>query len=194
MSDATSTTRLTLWQDDIGSLEVDESYEIANLLVKSYNNSKYLTSPKSGYTIKKIDDIGAVDELNNAEVAAVSSFSQGLSCLSCNGNVDRYNGKIGGCTKCSLKVRLDKCTPSLSVKLLIDSGGKTSTLTAYLPMIQAITEDDTTHPHSIIIPALTRMLVYWSVNEDHPQLQILTAGLYVYSMHAVYTFVLRRVM
>ena len=42
VSDATSTTRLTLWQGDIDSLENDESYEIKNLMVKSYNNAKYL--------------------------------------------------------------------------------------------------------------------------------------------------------
>ena len=80
-----------------------------------------------GCTITKVDDIGAVEdelpsdmpnEYSDAEVAAVSSFSRGLTCLSCNGNIDHYNDRIGCCTKCSLKIRLDKCRYNLSVKLL----------------------------------------------------------------------------
>ena len=57
ISDATGTARLTLWQENIGKLDVDDSYEIKDLIVNSYNGTKYLTSPKSGCTITPLDDI-----------------------------------------------------------------------------------------------------------------------------------------
>ena len=69
ISDATGTARLTLWQENIGKLDVDDSYEIKDLIVNSYNGTKYLTSPKSGCTITPLDDIrcGAVEEKSEDE-------------------------------------------------------------------------------------------------------------------------------
>ena len=69
ISDGTGTARLTLWQENIGKLEVDNLYEIKDLIVNSYNGAKYLTSPKSGCTITSLDDIhvGAVEEESEDE-------------------------------------------------------------------------------------------------------------------------------
>ncbi len=40
LSDSTGTASITLWQDDIGKLEVAKSYHIQNLLIRFYNGSK----------------------------------------------------------------------------------------------------------------------------------------------------------
>ncbi len=57
VSDATGTARLTVWQDTINTLNVEESYKLDNLMVCSFDNQKYLTPPKSGSTITPHEDI-----------------------------------------------------------------------------------------------------------------------------------------
>ncbi len=117
LSDSTGTARITLWQDDIGKLEAEKSYHIQNLLVRSYDGSKYLTPPKSGSTITPKDDIGAVEEpedddkneLDEAEVIAVSYIAANKCCVSCKGKVDSLDDRIGRCMKCCTTQRLDKC-------------------------------------------------------------------------------------
>ena len=113
ISDGTGTARLTLWQENIGKLEVDNLYEIKDLIVNSYNGAKYLTSPKSGCTITSLDDIhvGAIEEesedepgknqLTDAEVAAVTNYTSAKVCISCKAKVDPTNDRIGHCMKCS---------------------------------------------------------------------------------------------
>lgn len=49
VSDATNTARPTLWQTDI--VEESKSYHTKDLIIKTYDDVKYLTPPKSGCTI-----------------------------------------------------------------------------------------------------------------------------------------------
>ncbi len=121
-------------------------------MVSSFDNKKYLTPPKSGCTITPHKDIGAVDdnpdedepnELDNAEVAAVSFIGSYSTCLSCSGKIDVVNNSIGHCGKCNTAQRLDKCPKPLSAKLLITAGDKSKYLHAFLPMIRRITKDET---------------------------------------------------
>ena len=100
ISDATGTARLTLWQDNIGKIEVDKvdnSCELKDLIVNSYSGTKYLAPPKSGFTITPLDDKGAVEEsddesvkneLTDAEVAAVMHYTSGKVCISCKGKIE----------------------------------------------------------------------------------------------------------
>ena len=139
---------MTLWQGDIGSLKVDESYQLKNLSVRSYMNQKYLSPVKSGFDFVAIEDIGTVMdkpaedenpyELKNVEVAAISHFNRGRVCIVCKGKVEPTNNRLGICCKCSATQRLDKCPLEISVKLLVGPQGSTRTLYAYLPMIQVI--------------------------------------------------------
>lgn len=109
VSDATGTARLTVWQDTINSLKVEESYKIEGLIVCSFSNQKYLTPPKPGCCITPQADIGAVEDepepvdpnsLAAAEVAAVSYIGTYRTCMSCSGKVEPVNDCIGRCTKC----------------------------------------------------------------------------------------------
>ena len=152
LADSTGTVRITLWQDDIGKLDVEQSYHIQNLLVRSYDGSKYLTPPKSGSTITPKDDIGAVEEpedeedkneLVDADVIAVPYIAANKICVSCKGKVDSLNEHIGRCTKCSTLQRLDKCSQQLSAKLIVGIQDRSLHLHAFLPMIRRITNDDT---------------------------------------------------
>ena len=153
VSDCTGTAKLMLWNQDMDKLEIGKSYELKNLTVGEFN-MKYLTLPKStGLDMVALEDIGAVKdipddvdnpyELKNAEVVAVSRFTRGSFCISCNGKVDPINARIGKCTRCSASQRLDKCKVNMSVNILVGPNGNTRSLYAYLPMIKAIMQNET---------------------------------------------------
>jgi ssDNA-binding replication factor A large subunit len=48
IGDSTGYIRLTVWQEDIDKLHNGHSYLLHNLVVKSFNGSKYLGTPKTG--------------------------------------------------------------------------------------------------------------------------------------------------
>jgi ssDNA-binding replication factor A large subunit len=79
IADATAAARLTLWESDVHSVREGRSYELSNLVVRSYLGDKYLSMPKEGAQIKEIDDIGDVHEDDEAEQYITESRSQ-LSC------------------------------------------------------------------------------------------------------------------
>ncbi|SMN02645.1 hypothetical protein SPONN_1545 [uncultured Candidatus Thioglobus sp.] len=152
ISDSTDTSKLTLWQESINSLQLAESYQIENLVVKSYNDVKFLSPSKYGYAALQLDDIGTVNEepmktitteLKNAEIAAVGKITKSITCLSCNGRVDTINEKIGCCTKCSMTLKLDKCKQKITIELFVTSDNETCTLYANLAAVHSITENDT---------------------------------------------------
>ena len=63
IADATGTTCLTLWQDNIGTLETGKSYKMEGLFPRIFNNVNYLTPPKSGSLFTPVADIGHVEEV-----------------------------------------------------------------------------------------------------------------------------------
>ena len=138
IADATGTAHLTLWQKDIGQMELHKSYLLQDVVIKSYNNTKYLTPPKSGCKIIPHDDIGSVQDepetennkMDEAEVCGISYIGCHSSCITCKGKMTPLNDKIGVCSKCKMSQRLDKCGKQLSAKLLVSAGGKFHTLVA----------------------------------------------------------------
>ena len=63
IADKSGTIRLTLWQNDINQMQVGKSYTLDYVTVKSFNNVKYLSSPRVGFTVTVVDDIGEVKPL-----------------------------------------------------------------------------------------------------------------------------------
>lgn len=160
IADSTGTARLTLWQENINKLEEKKSYELKNLIVRSFNQSKYLTLAKFEYGITCVEDITDVkeeldilhghteqNEIIAAEIVAVSNLMQCRSCTACQSRVDVVNERIGRCSnsRCSAIQRLDKCSKSMSANLLICCDGcmPQRNFKAFLPMIKAIADDDT---------------------------------------------------
>ena len=62
VADSMGTARLTLWQNDISTMKVDKSYLLQNVVVRPFDNAKYLTPPKCGCIISPCDDICQVQE------------------------------------------------------------------------------------------------------------------------------------
>lgn len=89
IADSTGTSRLTVWQSDVDSLTVGQSYIFNKVTVRSYDGLKYLSPLKLGWLHDECDDIGDVEETNdknevkNAVVAGVSYIGSHPSCISC---------------------------------------------------------------------------------------------------------------
>ena len=62
IADQSDNAILTLWEQDIGSLELAQSYSITKLLVRVSNGDHYLSKPAHGSTVQIIDDINNVQE------------------------------------------------------------------------------------------------------------------------------------
>ncbi len=58
IGDHTSTARVTLCEQHIGSLKDGSSYNLKNFVVREYASIKYLSMPREGWEILPIDDIG----------------------------------------------------------------------------------------------------------------------------------------
>lgn len=87
IADSGGTAKLTLWENEIGVLEIEHSYMFTNMMVSSYAEIKGLTYPKQGGKFEAIEDIGSVQaaedapktyRLSNAIVVAVCGF---LCCM-----------------------------------------------------------------------------------------------------------------
>ena len=145
--------KITLWQNDMQKLELGKSYMIEYATIKSFNNVKYLSTPKIGFNVTPIDDIGEVkqleddptnDRVENAIIFGVESIIHHKVCIKCQGNVDDLDGIIGTCCKCGMTQRMDRCTTELSARLFISAGPEAKEyMTAFKINMQKIMQDDT---------------------------------------------------
>ena len=151
VADATGHGRLTLWQTDRGKLDVNKSYSIKDIVVKSFSGSKYLTSLRSGSSFTLIDDIDSVEvepqvdqsmiTIADAEVAGVVHIY--ISCITCKSKIDINDGsKIAVCSSCSTSQRVNKSNQQLSAKLVVAKGPDTYQLFAFLPILKEIIQED----------------------------------------------------
>lgn len=157
VADHYGTAKLVLWEDKVDSLEENESYTLKNFVVREYKAKKYLSMPKEGWSVVKINDIGEVEdpesdsetttnkaEVNNAQIIAVPQLDRYKACLRCKARVEPVSPPLGICSKseCGLMQRYDLCTEQLSAKLLVmatTSPNKyTYTLNAFGKVIQQL--------------------------------------------------------
>lgn len=143
IADATSPARITLWESDIGSLEDGLSYRLTNIVVRSYQGTKYLSLPKNkdGVLIEEIKDIGDVAEddlpetantVEGVTVAGVLSLQNYLSCFVCKAKVQPVDDGMGKCTKCEMEQSSHLCLNKLNAHLLLNvPGGSYLTLNAF---------------------------------------------------------------
>ena len=90
IADQSDNAILTLWEEDIGSLELAQSYSITKLLVRVFNGDHYLSKPAHGSTVRIIDisnvqeDItdSVEPEVQGASVMAVKELKQYYACSS----------------------------------------------------------------------------------------------------------------
>ena len=132
VADHSQACRLVLWEELPNSVQVSKSYKITGATVKFYNGEKFLSTTENS-EITEIDDLKEVNENTidvrkneyfTAEIVGVISYKGFSSCISCASKVlDCCNG-IGECSKCGLKVRMDKCKKSAAAKVIIEGTTK----------------------------------------------------------------------
>ena len=60
MADSTEICKVTLWEENIGKFETDQSYTLQNFLVREFASTKSLSLARDGSDISSIPDIGEV--------------------------------------------------------------------------------------------------------------------------------------
>ena len=122
-----------MWEDDIDKLEIMKSYQLMGLIVKSFDQSKFLSPSRvpDEFTIIPVFDIGKVSRNSNletfttdlfdVEIIAVGNINVILTGVSCSGKIDTLNDFVGCCTKCSKMVKLNKCNDKLTAVLTVMS-------------------------------------------------------------------------
>ena len=98
--------------------------------------------------MEEAEDIGDVVESDEGEEAVggrvvkgeVLSVDEYTSCISCKGKVQGISEVVGECGRCGAKVRMEKCSKSVSVRFVVEGlQGNKWHLTAFGQEVQAIT-------------------------------------------------------
>ena len=147
IADLTAPARLTLWEDDIGTLQEFQSYKFHQMNVRCFKNEKYFTKPRDVATIEPIDDIGEVadDDLPNdsitisgVEVIGVQSLQCYSACIACNAKVNVVDDSMASCSKCEMFQPLQKCKEKISGRLYLQHGENYLNLSAFDDVLRDI--------------------------------------------------------
>ena len=89
VGDATGSTKF-LWEHDTGLVKEGTSYKMMRMMVKAYNECKFLSKPKEDAEISIISDIGHVEEGEPQDAAVIiglMSLDTFRQCFKCMGKV-----------------------------------------------------------------------------------------------------------
>jgi hypothetical protein len=154
IKDATGSATLTLWENDVGSLKVGDSYQFNRVVVRTFKNKTYLSLPPSGATIEPIDDLGDVSETDDsdegvdevllgAKIIGVHQLEHLYICLQCKkGKLSSQQGNIATCDLCNTTQELHSTKQTAKLFLEGDDITQHVTIRAYQDMLQAITGDN----------------------------------------------------
>ena len=132
--DTTSSVKVVLWQDYVNSLEVNKTYELQNLRIKTSGKERFLNTAKSEKFIFKettpfqhplvnVDEdfmkITSVTIL--CKVIGIQQIYQNLSCISCQKKVVTQPGQdITQCQSCNMTQLVSSCKVQRSARLLVE--------------------------------------------------------------------------
>jgi len=152
IADSNGTAKLVLWEDDTGKITEGECYKLSGLMVRTFQNKRYLSMPRDNANIDALSDIGEVDEeksddglshkLIAARVVAVPMLHIYRTCITCNGKVllDPSNNELGRCGECQMMQYIDNCGTQLTAKLTVKAGQTKITLQAFGSTVAAIAD------------------------------------------------------
>ncbi len=134
ISDSNGRAKLSLWEDNIDSVQLEKSYSFINLVVKTYNDSNTLFTPKQGLSIEEVDDldkalpllesIKKTKTLNDVHIIAVTKFCSGYICILCNKSTLEQLAEtptLGRCSNCHSTVLKSCCKHQVSASLQISA-------------------------------------------------------------------------
>lgn len=155
IGDSTGCCKITTWEDNIGLLVKDCSYKLSNLLVRTFNEKKYLSIPKDGFEIIPIDDIGMVEDdtaeiveekiLKSVSIVGVKSLETYDACYSCSGRVTAKDGDLGCCNRCGSTQLLGHCKEQALARIHVQASNDRHTihtLSVFSPILDEICGED----------------------------------------------------
>lgn len=169
LADETGTATLTLWEADIDSLQLSQSYAFTKLVVRIFLDNHFLTLPMTGVTVTAIEDIpnasDAIDgkvepTLYHAEVCGIKELESYKVCIVCDGKVLPSSDEpiIGHCKKCGLTQKMSHCKDNLMAKMIINGHSEEdssslvfTTLVAFGDILKTITQTDSVNNQTLLI-------------------------------------------
>ena len=113
IADSTTTSKLTLWEEQVDSFIANRSYTLQNFIVREFNSVKYLQKSHDSDVIPIPDlpnviavthdsDTEADNEIHNAQVIGVSQLDSYKSCIRCKACVEPLTSPLGRCSRINL--------------------------------------------------------------------------------------------
>ena len=133
IADSTETALLTLWETDVNTLSLGQSYQFNRLLVRKYRSKYQLSYPASGASVETIDDLDDVisdsheldhdNILVSAQTLGVSQLELICTRIQCKRETVQKSsekGNVGSCQQCGTTQRL--CNEKQTCKLFLEGG------------------------------------------------------------------------
>ena len=165
VADKSEVCMVTLWAENIGKLDDNQSYTLKSFLVREFGG-KSLTIGREGSEICPIPDIGEVaadddgcklQTIKKATIIGVLQLDTYRSCLRCKARVDPITPPLGRCSKsgCNMLQRFDMCAEHTSAKLLFQSESDTYSLYAYGQTVKNIVSSEVTEAALLKVASLS---------------------------------------
>ena len=136
--DTTGCIKFTLWGDNVDTLELNNTYLLKNLRVKSFNNRKFLNTAKGEEFVHdeptpfeqqcvSIDDeiTDFPEKTISTNILGIHQVTRSLSCVSCNKKVvpNPDDDSVGECESktCHLKQLTETCNIKWTLRILVES-------------------------------------------------------------------------
>ena len=133
--DTTGSIKLTLRGSNVDTIDLENTYLLKNLRVKSFNHQKFLNTAKGEEFVHEetcafeqpcvsIDDVtDFAEETIYAKVLGIRQVIRSLSCVSCNNKVvpNPDDASLGYCVgeSCHLKQSIETCKIKWQLRLLV---------------------------------------------------------------------------
>ena len=110
IANSTGRAVVTLWEQDVGLLESNKSYQLNCIEVRSFQGKHQLPFPTAA-SIDQISDVEDIvgtptsdkdddEELYGITVSGIRQHETVYCCINCNRTVSATNAHIGDCTTC----------------------------------------------------------------------------------------------
>ena len=139
IEDESGTAKLTIWEENIGSVTESKSYHLWNVKVNEFNQEKHLTTAFDS-EIEEVHDDGieamTMEEtstesaakgtscetmVENAQIVGVLHLDSYLSCINCKTRVveDGNDDTLRRCTKCKMVQLADRCSELGDIRIMV---------------------------------------------------------------------------
>ena len=171
VGDSTGTTRLTLWEEEIGSMDDNSSYQLKGVTVRQFKGKRFISTSKGISCILETDDIGSVDEQNddnisdrttstvkNARIVGVLDMQTYSSCAKCGSKVlpDEDDDDLCECVKCKMMQCQEFTRKQLSIRIMVQSLTTQVVLRAFGKTIMDILQTPNIDPAEVTKSMLLR--------------------------------------